>query len=221
MDWKAILFKYSIRIAGNHWDAEDLTQDAWLKLIEALRKQPNRPVSNAFLYRIVKNAWIDLQRKGQVRTVPLAESHEGSSPDPSLSSWELLEVLAELLPPKMAVILLFMDVFDYTAKETAEFLGMKDAAVQVTLGRARRRLKELAASSGAKRPNPAHTADSIRLDALVGAFRRRDPDDMYKAFIGLTRQGIQLTRLRKVGGSLHFTFRDPDGNVFQVISNLS
>jgi RNA polymerase sigma-70 factor (ECF subfamily) len=40
---------------------------------------------------------------------------------------ELLELLAERLPPRMAVILLLMDVFDFTAKETAEWIGSREA----------------------------------------------------------------------------------------------
>ncbi|WP_224725044.1 RNA polymerase sigma factor [Paenibacillus vietnamensis] len=194
MDWKPLLFQYSRHLAGNHWDAEDLTQEAWLKLNEALRKQPERPVTKAFLYRIVKNTWIDAQRKRRLRTVPLAPSHEASEPDPMLASRELLEQLAERLPPKMAVILLLMDVFDFTAKETSEYVGMKEAATQVTLGRARRKLKELAKDAHSVKRLPVPFQHSVRFDELVEAFRRRDPDAIYRAFIGLKKRGHETCR---------------------------
>ncbi len=226
MDWKPILFRYSNRIAGNPWDAEDLTQDAWLKLSEALRKKPDRPVTKAFLYRIVKNAWIDRRRKRTIRTVPLIPSDEAGSSDHSLSTRELLETLAERLPPRLAVILLLIDVFDFTAKETAARIGMKDGAVQVALGRARRRLRSMAADSASDRPIrpdrpvrpvPGSRQGPVHFDALVDAFRERDPEKMIKAYLGLSREGIRLSRLLQVGGRLHFTFKDSDGNLFQIV----
>lgn len=50
MDWKPLLYSYSMHMAGSQWDAEDLTQDAWLKLSEALCKEPERPVSNEVVH---------------------------------------------------------------------------------------------------------------------------------------------------------------------------
>jgi len=48
MDWKTIINQYSLRITGNEWDAYDLAQDASIKLIEALRANPERAVTKAF-----------------------------------------------------------------------------------------------------------------------------------------------------------------------------
>ncbi|NOU98081.1 sigma-70 family RNA polymerase sigma factor [Paenibacillus sp. LMG 31456] len=222
MDWKPILYQYSMRITGNRWDADDLTQDAWFKVVEAVRNNPERPITRAFLYRVARNAWIDVQRKQKIRTVPFDRSYEAAAPDPLLSSRELLEQLAERLSPKMAVILLLMDVFDFTAKETAEFVRMKEATVQVTLGRARLRLKQFSQDSSSDRPSIVPNEDRafpIDFDGLVEAFRRRDPDAIYRAYIGLTKEEIHLTQLQTVGALLHFTFRDPDGNIFRVVSN--
>jgi RNA polymerase sigma-70 factor (ECF subfamily) len=59
MDWKSILFQYSLRITGHRWDAEDLAQDAYLKLMSAIRKDPLRTISSAYLYRIALNAFAE------------------------------------------------------------------------------------------------------------------------------------------------------------------
>jgi RNA polymerase sigma factor (sigma-70 family) len=216
MDWKLFLYKYSMHVARNRWDADDLTQDAWLKLNEALLKDPERPVTKAFLYSIVRNAWIDVQRKKRIQTVSIEEEHDAISTDGSLLSRELLEQLAERLPPKMAVILLLMDIFDFKAKETAVFVEMNEATVHVTLGRARRRLKELAQKSGEQ--TQAHSVNPVHFDALVDAFHRRNPYDIYRAYLGLNKGGIQLAQLLTSEGQLHFTFRDPDGNLFHVVA---
>ncbi|CAH1222460.1 hypothetical protein PAECIP111891_05348 [Paenibacillus allorhizoplanae] len=216
MDYKLLLYTYSMHVAGNRWDADDLTQDAWIKLNEALHKEPERPVTKAFLYRIVRNAWIDVQRKKRIQTVSIEAGNDAISTDASLLSRELLEQLAERLPPKMAVILLLMDIFDFKAKETAVFVEMNEATVHVTLGRARRRLKELAQKSSEQ--TPAHSVKTVHFDALVDAFHRRNPYDIYRAYLGLNKGGTQLTQLLTSGGQLHFTFRDPDGNLFHVVA---
>lgn len=215
------MFKYSIRITGNRWDAEDLTQDAMVKVIEAVRKNPDRPITRAYLYRIAKNAWIDNQRAQKLRTVPFDGNYEAGAPDSLLSSREMLEQLAERLSPRMCVILLLMDVFDFTAKETAAIIKMREAAVQVSFGRARHRLKKIAHESFEAKPNRvANTKKeaSVDFDALVDAFQRCDPDAIYRAYIGLAQEGIQLAQLKRLSGQLHFMFRDPDGNLFSVIS---
>ncbi|RKP54487.1 sigma-70 family RNA polymerase sigma factor [Cohnella endophytica] len=222
MNWKPILFQYSIRITGNRWDAEDLTQEAMIKLLEAVRAKPDRPITRAFLYRIAMNAWIDVQRKQTIRTVPYGQSHEEAASDGLLSSRELLEQLAERLPPIMAVLLLLMDVFDFTAKETAEFVRMRESTVQVTLGRARMKLKQLAQFDLSDQPATSRSKVKnypMDMDALVDAFRRRDPIAIYRSYLGLTQEGILLTHFRTLDTRLHFTFRDPDGNLFRIVSN--
>lgn len=116
----------------------------------------------------------------------------------------------------MAVILLLMDIFDFKAKETAVFVEMNEATVHVTLGRARRRLKELAQKSSEQ--TQAHSVNPLHFDALVDAFHRRNPFDIYRAYLGLNKGGTQLTHLLTSRGQLHFTFRDPDGNLFHVVA---
>ncbi|NQX59866.1 sigma-70 family RNA polymerase sigma factor [Paenibacillus qinlingensis] len=221
MDWKEILTKYSLRITGNRWDAEDLTQDAIVKVIEAVRKNPERPITKAYMYRIAKNTWIDSQRALKIQTIPFEQNHETVAPDSLLTSRELLEQLAERLSPLMCVILLLMDVFNFTAKETAVFVKMKEATVQVSLGRARVKLKKLAQESNdakKKRVVQLRKETDVDFDALVDAFQRRDPKAIYRAYIGLAQEGILLAQLKTLNGQMHFTFRDPDGNLFNVIS---
>jgi RNA polymerase sigma factor (sigma-70 family) len=224
MDWKPIIYQYSLHITGNRWDAEDLTQETLIKLLEALKVNPERPVTKAFLYRIAKNTWIDSRRGRKIVTEQWNPMDEAGTEDYSLSSRELLEQLSERLPPVTAVILLLMEVFDFTAKETAEIVRMKESAVQVSIGRARRKLKKLAQDSYTESTSTCQAVRSsahhaVDFDSLVDAFRRRDPHAIYRSYIGLAREGVQLTMLVTRNGRLHFTFRDPDGNLFHIVSN--
>ncbi|WP_010268385.1 RNA polymerase sigma factor [Paenibacillus senegalensis] len=52
MDWKTIIYQYSLQLTRNRWDAEDLTQEAWLKLMNAIEQKPERTISKAYLYRV-------------------------------------------------------------------------------------------------------------------------------------------------------------------------
>jgi RNA polymerase sigma-70 factor (ECF subfamily) len=224
MDWKSKLFQYSLRITGHRWDAEDLAQDAYLKLMSAIRKDPLRPISSAYLYRIALNVWKDTLKKRQSQTEPIHKVEEQLYSDSHMYARELLELLAERLPPRMVVIVLLMDVFDFTAKETAELISSKEATVQVTLGRARTRLRQMAMRFSIEE-QPKHKMKRneeqgwLDFEALVDAFRRRDPQAICQAYFGLIHSGIRLTRLHKEQGRrLLFTFSDPDGNLFTVMS---
>ncbi|WP_199616258.1 RNA polymerase sigma factor [Paenibacillus alkalitolerans] len=222
---KQIVTRYSLKIAGDKWDAEDLAQDVLVKVMRALETEPSRDITNAYLYRIAVNTWNDKckkekQNKRTVRDDPFMQARE----DDNLSTRELLEVLAHRLSPRAMVILLLMDVFDFTAKETAGLLGSTEGAVQVTLGRVRSRLKKLAQQKLAdpffeeSRPSikTSDEEEPINFDAIVDAFRRRDPKAICRAYLGLTEQGIVISTMKLVDGKLSFYFTDPDGNMFRV-----
>ncbi len=138
--------------------------------------------------------------------------------DFTLLSRELLEQLAERLPRKLSVIVLLADVFSFTAKEIAVILHMRDSAVQVSLSRARRRLREIAQdTSNACRQSPA-SHQPANFDDLVSAFQNRDPQAIYEAYFGLRHGRHSFDDSYFVKNQLHFTFSDVDGNLFQVIS---
>jgi RNA polymerase sigma factor (sigma-70 family) len=224
MDWKSILFQYSLRITGHRWDAEDLAQDAYLKLMSAIRKDPLRTISSAYLYRIALNAWKDRLKKRQLQTEPIHKAKELIYSDSTMHACELLELLAERLPPRMVVIILLMDVFDFTAKETAELISSKETTVQVTLGRARTRLRQMANRFSVEEQLKHKTERNagrewLDFEVLVDAFRRRDPRAISQAYFGLVHSGIHITRLQMgQGRQLLFSFSDPDGNLFTVLS---
>jgi RNA polymerase sigma-70 factor (ECF subfamily) len=222
-DNKQLLLRYCLRITGSLWDAEDLLQDALLKLMRALEADPARPVTKAFLYRIAVNSWKDRHKRRRLHEEPLNDRYEDqpSCEDP-LRTRELLEQLAHRLSPRSTVILLLSDVFSFTAGETAELLQSSEEAVQVTLSRARTRLKKLARLPE-DRLNRAEAEASewsaTAFDQLVDAFRRREPKAICRAYFTLRRQGLQVSRIRHVNGKLHFYFQDPDGNLFMVASS--
>jgi len=216
---KQQIYRYSLQITSNNWEAEDLTQDVLLKVYKVTESSPSREVSNAYLYRIVLNTWKDKLKKHKIPLEPLDVSHLNySDTDMQLSTRELLEVLAHRLSPRAMVILLLMDVFDFTAKETAELISSTEGTVQVTLGRARLRLKKLAhqVDSESLVWNKQNFPTQFDFESLVEGFRNRDPKTICKSYIGLIKQHITISKLKYIDGKLTFYFEDPDGNRFMV-----
>lgn len=224
------LYRYGLRVTGSAWDAEDVAQDALIKVMRAMREKSNGTFSNAYLYRAVSNAWTDRVRLKANKPAQGGAEDALSVPaadDGGLSARELLEELAERLSPRAMVIVLLMDVFDFTAKETAEFLSSGEAAIQVALGRARRRLAKLASEKQAfegiagkgRQEAPAASRkpdEPFSLDRLTEAFRRRDPKAICRAYVLMTRRRIKFSKLVRVNGKLSFYLEDPDGNKFIV-----
>ncbi|WP_337100287.1 RNA polymerase sigma factor [Paenibacillus sp. YIM B09110] len=220
------IYRYCVRITGDTWEAEDLRQEVLLKLFKAVEIQPSREITNAYMYRIALNAWRDKKRKqGSIRLEALeAAGLDRGEPDMRLETRELLETLADRLSPRALVILLLMDAFGFTARETGKMIGAAEGAVQVTLGRARARLKKLASQLSFDRSGsvPERTkveqAEFGRLDfeALVEAFRRRDAKAICLSYRGLVQQQAFVSNVRLVGGKIYFHFTDPDGNRFMV-----
>jgi len=118
------------------------------------------------------------------------------------------------------VILLLRDVFDFTAKETAELLSSTEGNVQVTLGRARQRLKKLKnqMDSGDSASNKSSIPIQLDFESLVEAFRNRDPKAICQSYLSLAKQHMTISKLRYINGKLTFYFEDPDGNRFMVTS---
>ncbi|MFB0842148.1 RNA polymerase sigma factor [Paenibacillus oleatilyticus] len=221
---QSVLNKYCLKITGSHWEAEDLTQEALIRVLQVLREQPDRPISKAYLFRIAKNLWIDKQRKTMRQpAVPLTDAHlaQLAFQDNRLRTRELLETLAHRLPVSQTVILLLMDVFDFTARETAAMIDSTEGAVQAARSRARNKLRALAAEpaeadglqSGERQAAPPATL----FEALVDGLRGRNPEAIYTAYLRLNRQGYRIGGIHRLApDKLYFTIEDLDGNKLMV-----
>lgn len=239
------LLRYCLQLTGSMWESEDLVQDTMVRLIKLRAERPNQEVGLHYACRMARNLWFDRWRRAKRVTVlaqtdaadlanesgdsrasdslRIAGNHEAHA---AMDVREHLEELAWRLSPKPFVILLLMDVFDFTAKETAEWLGGTEVSVQVALSRARNRLRSLSQSTredgypGGERVDTVtlerKTKSSAFFEAVLDAFRRRHPAAIQEAYLSLVVSGGHLQGIRALGGKLYFTFRDPDGNMLLV-----
>lgn len=217
--------KYSRYIAGNELDAEDLYQETALRLVKAMDKDKNRPITKAFIFRLAQNAWTDHLRKHNQTHLPLDHFNHDGLVVKDDNTLELLELLAEQLAPRALVVMLLMDVFRFTARETAALIDSTEGAVQIVLSRARKKLRTLRQF----KEEEVHTkqaAESERLDQnvlseIAHSFRSRNAHRIAAAFVRLSKQGAHMEHIRMEQGRLFFTITDPDGNSIMITSTLS
>lgn len=225
------LMRYCRQMTGAGWEAEDLVQETILRLLQVNAERPEQEVTFRYACRTARNLWIDRTRRtSRLVMVPYEETllsvHVPT--DAELNVREHLEELAWRLSPKPFVILLLMDVFDFTARETAAWLGGTEVAVQVALSRARARLQRMKRSVREKGPEGSKravitTAKNASeygafFEAVLEAFRHRQPSAIQEAYLSLIASGARLKGIRAQGGKVYFTFQDPDGNLIMVVS---
>ncbi|GAA0332932.1 hypothetical protein GCM10008967_24550 [Bacillus carboniphilus] len=214
------LLKYCVQITGSYNDAEDLAQESILKVIKAIKHEPTRLITNSFLYTVAKNLWLDMNRKKRVSTSPISDSEtEGSYEEASFKTRELLEILAGRLPINYMVVLLLIDVFQFTAKETASVMKSTEGAIRITLNRARKKLHAFGKVDDYLAP-PKYKQENQEslLNVFVEAFVKKDPQMIYDSYIQLTQIGIRISTLKLRDGKYYFTVRDRDGNILMLSS---
>lgn len=138
----------------DHNDAEDVAQDALLRLVNAIKVyRPVAPIE-AYAMRITSNAIANHYRRTRrsARVVPLAEIPEQSCPvsdsEQRVLRAELASVLAaqvRTLPGRQKDIVLLRVVHGLSADETARLLDSTPGAVRVAQHRAVRQLRKTVA----------------------------------------------------------------------------
>lgn len=178
------LWRYCRSLTRSAWDAEDLVQETLMRAFASLGQvwQPLMPKS--YLFRIATNTWINQSRRNKISFSPIVEETQLTD-DVELHKFEVheaIELLIQHLPPRQVVVILLIDVFDFTARETAEMIATTEGAVKAILHRARVKLKSL--SNGEISQNEQESKhvqripDPTLVQAFIEAFNRRDPDAM-------------------------------------------
>ncbi|UWZ82275.1 sigma-70 family RNA polymerase sigma factor [Occallatibacter riparius] len=153
------IFRISMRITQNREDAEDVTQDTFVKGFEKLDQFQGNSKFYTWLVRIAVNeSLMRLRKRRTGKMVSIdedVETEEGSvprdladwAPDPeqNYSQAELNKILDKTikgLPPGFRVVFELRDVQGLSTEETAEALGLSIPAVKSRLLRARLQLRE-------------------------------------------------------------------------------
>ena len=139
------LHRFCLYLTGDLRLAEDLCQDAYVKVLEKLKSLRKAGDFQAWLYRTAKNLYIDRWRRAKRHEpLPLDSVQESlgtqAEPMPDLVL-EIRGALASLDPEDQALLLL-IDQQGHSYKEAAEILGLSEAAVTSRIHRVRRAFLE-------------------------------------------------------------------------------
>lgn len=154
--WGDRLYRIAWRLTGDAASAEDVVQEAFLKLMASADRIEGRSSLATWLYRVAYNASLDRLRE-QKRLLPAPEDDDaalpppksvvgfGASPEAMLRDAETrraLEDAVAALPHALRAAFLLRDVEGLPTAEAAEALGLSEANLRVRLHRARLLLRE-------------------------------------------------------------------------------
>src|SRR3954454_8468560 len=170
----AKVYRLAYRLTGNKYDAEDLTQEVFVRVFRSLDNfQPG--TLDGWLHRITTNLFLDqARRKSRIRFDGLSDEAEarlpGKDPGPE-RSFEFnnldidVQTALEELPPdfRAAVVLCGLEGLSY--EEVSAALGVKLGTVRSRIHRGRTMLREKLAH----RDPAAMRSPRLKLPRVAGA----------------------------------------------------
>jgi RNA polymerase sigma-70 factor (ECF subfamily) len=138
------LWAYLVRTTREQALAEELTQEAFVRLLSSRVAALPEPDRSAYLFRIAENLVRDTaRRRAHQKTVPLETTPEPAAPAPADPvSRRATEALAAL-PGRERKLLWLAHVEGWKHAEIAAVLGIATGSVRVLLHRARRRFQAI------------------------------------------------------------------------------
>lgn len=135
-------YNLALRILGDSAAAEDIVQDVFIRMLDALPGFRGEAPFGAWLKRMTANATIDAVRRdrrftGSDDVARLEEVTVDATPaDVAVDAWALLMSLS----PRSRAVVLLHELEGYTHKELAELFGQSESYSKSLLARALRRL---------------------------------------------------------------------------------
>ena len=173
------LHRFCARMVGSAIDGEDVAQEAMLKAFEAFPRQAKIDNLEAWVFRIARNAALDLLRqRGRQSRVFVGEEIDAADPVMDTDRGVVAAVgLRQFmrLPTAQRASTILMDVLGYSLEEVAGILETTVPAVKANLHRGRALLRSFAAEPDSV-PSSLPDAERQRLFNYVDRFNARDFD---------------------------------------------
>ena len=144
------IHRYIYRLVGSLEQADDITQDTFLRAFQNISKIAIDSNVSAWLYRIASNAAFDVLRRRKLITwMPILEENdktgEFTSDDftPQVIESEIVRRAVSEMPPALAVCLVLRSVEGFSCEEIAEILKIPKGTVFSRLARARESFQQI------------------------------------------------------------------------------
>ena len=155
------LYNFSLRMCGDHSDAQDMVQDTFINVFKYLKDFRYETKFKNWLYKVAASTCIKIKRKSKFapeRELSLDEFLPGDNAEvvEKVPEWALMpldkllnEELAAVIqkgilsiPKKYRMVIVLRDIEGFSTSETAQILNLSPANVKVRLHRARLFLRE-------------------------------------------------------------------------------
>ncbi len=143
------VYRLAFRLSGNQHDAEDLTQETFMRVFRSLKNyQPG--TFEGWLHRITTNLFLDMVRhRSKIRMESLPEDYErvpgtALTPEQAYHVANLdpsLQEALDSLSPDFRVAIVLCDVLGMSYDEIADTLGVKMGTVRSRIHRGRTQLR--------------------------------------------------------------------------------
>jgi len=157
---QTVVYNLAYRMLRQREDAEDVTQEAFLRAFEVLPRLKDDAAFRSWLSRIAANLCLMRLRSRHSRTLLPADAqdwpddHAGRENQSSAEAGIAVRAAIAQLPPKyrLAVVAFYMEGRSY--KEAARLAGVPVLTLKTRLYRARRMLRRLLGPAVLKEGNP-------------------------------------------------------------------
>lgn len=149
-DYSAQVYRLAYRLTGNRYDAEDLTQDVFVRVFKSIHTfKPG--TLDGWLHRITTNLFLDQARRKQrirmdaLSTAPEHVWGEATGPDQIHDDATLDPDVAEALAalnPEQRVAVVLCDIEGLSYEEIATVLDVKIGTVRSRIARGRAQLRD-------------------------------------------------------------------------------
>ena len=150
----ARVFRLAYRLTGNRHDAEDLTQDVFVRVFRSLADY-TPGTFEGWLHRITTNLFLDLvRRRTRIRMESLPEDYDrvpAEEPNPEQIYHDSrlgpdLQAALDSLPPEFRAAVVLCDIEGLSYEEIGATLGVKLGTVRSRIHRGRQALRDYLAS---------------------------------------------------------------------------
>jgi RNA polymerase sigma-70 factor (ECF subfamily) len=146
MAYKEDVFRICLGFSRNLSDAEDLTQDVYLRAFQNVGKVHTPYALKEWLLRIARNRCLDHGKKRRIirlfeKSANPGSAVEAGTPEVAVDAGERLKCLKEAisrLPRKQREVFVLREYGHLSYEELAKTLGVKEGTVMSRLNRARR-----------------------------------------------------------------------------------
>jgi RNA polymerase sigma-70 factor (ECF subfamily) len=136
------LFRALWLLTRNRQEAEEVMQDAFLRLWERWDKVIGGPDPVAYLYRTALNVWRSRLRRAAVAARKVIHHIEADHQIGEVEERDAVVRALAPLPPRQRAAIVLMDVLDLSSEQAADVLEIRPVTVRVLAAKARATLAQ-------------------------------------------------------------------------------